>query len=317
MKKFVLKRLLWMIPTVLGVCILTFTIMYFAPGDPASIILGTTATDAQLEELRESMGLNQPYLIRLGSYLSQVFLHFDFGTSYTTGVSVVSELMERLPRTLFLGVLSIVVSVVLGIPIGIYAATHQNKASDYISMTIALLGSAIPGFWFALVLVLIFSYRLNWFPAYGIGGISYWILPIVSNSFMAVGLQARQARSSMLEVIHSDYIVMAKAKGVQQRDVIYKHALPNALIPMITTAGSQFANSLAGGLLVEKIFSIPGVGNYLVNAVNNRDYPVVQGSIIILAISFSIIMLLTDLVMAAVDPNIKSQFAGSSKRKKK
>lgn len=314
MKKFVLKRLLWMIPTVLGVCILVFTIMYFAPGDPTSLILGSNATDAQVEELRESLGLNEPYLVRLGNYLKDVFLHFDFGTSYATSVSVVKELVERLPRTLMLGIISIVVSIVLGIPVGIYAATHQNKASDYISMAIALLGSAIPGFWFALVLVIVFSFNLNWLPAYGMGGIEYWILPIISNSFMAVGLQARQARSSMLEVIRSDYITMARAKGVSQRKVIYKHALPNALIPLITTAGSQFANSLAGGLLVEKIFSIPGVGNYLVTAVNNRDYPVVQGSIIILAVSFSIIMLLTDLVMAAVDPNIKSQFASGGKK---
>jgi len=315
MKKFILKRLLWMIPTVLGVCILVFTIMYFAPGDPTSLILGPNATDAQVAALREELGLNRPYLVRLGAYLRDVFLRFDFGTSYATGVSVVRELVERLPRTLMLGVISIIVSIVLGIPVGIYAATHQNKASDYISMAIALLGSAIPGFWFALVLVIVFSFQLNWLPAYGMGGIRYWILPIISNSFMAVGLQARQARSSMLEVIRSDYITMARAKGVSKRKVIYKHALPNALIPLITTAGSQFANSLAGGLLVEKIFSIPGVGNYLVTAVNNRDYPVVQGSIIILAVSFSVIMLLTDLVMAAVDPNIKSQFASGGKRR--
>ncbi|MBR1585567.1 MAG: ABC transporter permease [Clostridia bacterium] len=314
MKKFILKRLLWMIPTVLGVCVLVFTIMYFAPGDPTGIILGPNATDAQINALRDSLGLNDPFFVRLWNYLKSVFFHLDFGTSYTTGVSVVKELAERLPRTLMLGIISIAVSIVLGIPIGIYAATHQNKASDYISMAIALLGSAVPGFWFALVLVIVFAYQLNWFPAYGMGSWIYWVLPIISNSFAAVGLQARQARSSMLEVIRSDYITMARSKGVPHWKVIYKHALPNALIPLITTAGSQFANSLAGGLLVEKIFSIPGVGNYLVAAVNNRDYPVVQGSIIIIAVSFSIIMLLTDLVMAAVDPNIKSQFASGGRK---
>lgn len=315
MGKYIIKRILMMIPVVFFVCILVFTIMYFTPGDPAAIILGSNATEIQLEELRESMGLNDPYIVRLGRYLYQIFLKFDFGDSYITGTSVTSELLARLPRTLLLDLIAIVISVGVGIPLGITAAVNQNKAGDYISMFIALLCVSMPAFWFALVLVLIFSNTLHLLPSHGMGGIEYWILPIISCSFQGVAAQARQARSSMLEVIHSDYVVMAKAKGVKKRDVIYKHALPNALIPMITIAGSDFGRMLGGTLVIETVFSIPGVGYYIVNAVNNRDYPVVQGGVIVLAVCFSIIMLIADLFMAYVDPRIRSQFAAGKRRR--
>lgn len=305
-----------MIPVILGVVILVFTLMQIAPGDPAQVILGTTATADQVNALRDKLGLNDPYIVQLGRYIYKVFIRWDFGTSYKTGIAISSELLTRFPRTLILAVSAMVFSLVLGIPLGISAATHQNSFADYGSMALVLIGTSMPGFWFALMLIVFFSGYLGWLPAYGIGHISNWILPIASTSFAGITTMARQMRSGMLEVIHSDYIVMAKAKGVKKHNVIYKHALPNALIPVITVAGMSFGSSLGGTLITETIFAIPGIGVYIVDAVNNRDYPVVEGGVIFLAIAFSIIMLLCDLLIAAVDPRVKAQFSGGGKRRK-
>lgn len=317
MGKYIFKRILLMIPVVLGVTILVFSLMQLAPGDPAEVILGPTASAADLYELREEMGLNDPFIVQLGRYMKNVFLHFDFGTSYVTNISIGQELLNRFPYTLLLAVSGMVLSLVIGIPLGVNAAVRQNSLADYGSMALALIGTSLPGFWFALVLVLLFNAELHWLPAYGIGGIEYWILPIVSTAFAGVTTMARQMRSGMLEIIHSDYITMAKAKGVRKRSVIYRHALPNALIPVITVASMSFGTSLGGTLIAETIFSIPGVGVYIINAVNNRDYPAVEGGVILLSIAFSIIMLATDLLIAAVDPRVKAQITGDKKRKKK
>lgn len=315
MGKYILKRILLMIPVILGVIILVFTIMHLCPGDPAQTIL-QTASDAEINALRESMGLNDPYIVQLGRYLAGV-LRLDFGTSYITGTSVTEELVQRFPRTLVFAVASMVLSLLLGIPLGVNAAVHQNSLADYGSMALALVGSSMPGFWLALVLVLLFSNYLGWLPAYGIGGIKYWILPVISVSFGGIATMGRQMRSGMLEVINSDYVTMAKSKGLKKRAVIYKHALPNALIPVITIASMSFGSSLGGTLIAETIFSIPGVGRYIVDAVNNRDYPVVQGGVIFLAVAFSIIMLVCDLLIAAVDPRVKATITDGKKRGKK
>ena len=317
MGKYILKRLLMLIPVILGVTIVIFTLMYFVPGDPATAILGSTAEPWEYEELREQMGLNDPYITQLLRYLKQVYINFDLGKSYLTGVSITTEIMGRLPRTLMLGIFSVMVSVGIGIPLGVNAAVHQGKTGDWLPMTIALFGISMPGFWLALMLVLVFSIKLGWLPPYGLGGIQFWILPILSGSFHGIANLARQTRSSMLEVLGSDYVTMARAKGMPERAVIYKHALPNALIPIITILGTTLARIFGTGMLTETIFSIPGVGYYMVRSVNNRDYPAVQGSVLLIAIVFSVIMLLTDLVMAAVDPRIKAQFASRSKDKKK
>lgn len=317
MGKYIFKRILLMIPVVLGVTILVFSLMQMAPGDPAEVILGSTATAEQLFELREKMGLNDPFIVQLGRYMKNVFLHFDFGTSYVTNISIGKELITRFPYTLVFAVSGMILSLAIGIPLGVTAAVHQNSVVDYGSMGLALVGTSLPGFWFSLVLILLFNAQLHWLPARGVGGIEYWILPIVSTAFAGVTTMARQMRSGMLEVIHSDYITMAKAKGVKRRSVIYRHALPNALIPVITVASMSFGTSLGGTLVAETIFSIPGVGVYIINAVNNRDYPAVEGGVILLAVTFSVIMLLTDLLIAAVDPRVKAQITGDRKRRKK
>lgn len=317
MKKYIIKRLIWMIPVVIGVTILIFTLMYFVPGDPALIILGNNATEQDLINKRAELGLDRPYAERLVSYLRDVFLRFNFGKSYITNTSISHELITRLPRTFLLAFFCMVISVGVGVPLGINAAVHQNGWGDRICMFMALIGVSMPAFWVALMLVLLFSLKLGWLPSGGIGGIQYFILPAISNSFGGIATQARQTRSSMLEVIRSDYITTARAKGLTEDKVIYKHALPNALIPVITLAGTSFGIMLGGTLVIETVFSIPGIGSYMIGAVNNRDYPVVQGSVIFLAIMFGLVMLLVDLLYAFVNPRIRAQYEGKSKKRGK
>lgn len=318
MGKYVLKRLLWMIPIILGVTILVFTLMTFCPGDPAQIILGSTALEADLENMREMLGLYDPFLIRLTDYLSDVFLHFDLGTSWVTKVDIASSLLDRLPRTLMLSLITLAISYGLGIPLGIVAATHQNRWQDSLCMVFALLGVAIPNFWLALLLVIQFSVKWQIFPPMGIEeGMICYVLPALSGCMGTLASCARQTRSSMLDVIRADYITTARSKGVPERLVIYKHALKNALIPIITMLGADFGRLLGGMMIIETIFSIPGMGTYIITAVNNRDYPIVQGGTIFLAITFSLCMLAVDLLYAAVDPRIKAQYASSKKSKAK
>lgn len=317
MIRYIIKRLLWMIPVVLGVAVLIFTIMYFTPGDPAKFVLGTEATVAELDAWRTEHGLNDPYFKQLMNYLLNIFFRFDLGNSYVFNTPVIGELMIRLPRTLTLGFLCMLLQILIGIPLGVTAAVHQNGTADRACMLLALLGVSVPQFWLGLLLVLLFALKLNILPAYGIGGIQYYILPCIANAFGGIASQARQTRSSMLEVIRSDYVATARAKGLQERDIIWKHVLPNALIPVITVLGNGFAMMLGGAVVIESVFSIPGIGTYMTSAIANRDYPIVRGSVVLLAIAFSFIMLVVDLVYAYVDPRIKAQYEGLGGRRKK
>lgn len=316
MVKYIIKRILWMIPILLGVAVLIFTLMYFIPGDPAVMILGTDATEAEYYAMNERLGLNDPYIIQLGRYLYNVFLRGDFGVSYMRNTPVVDELITRIPRTATLGLACIILSFGISVPLGISAAVHQGKWQDKFLMLIALVGVSLPDFWFGLMFVLLFSVKLGWLPSVGIGGIEYYVLPCLAGSVGSIAGLARQTRSSMLEVIRSDFVVTARSKGISERKVILGHALPNALIPIVTLLGSRFGMIIAGTVIIETLFSIPGVGLYMVNAVNNRDYPVVRGCVIILAAFAAVAQLLTDLAYAFIDPRIGAQFAGNKKRKK-
>lgn len=297
-----------MIPVVLGVTVVIFTIMYFTPGDPAAVILGGSNTQAEINAKRAELGLDAPYIVRLARYMKDVFLHFDFGKSYIYNTSVTSEMFSRLPRTLLIACICMLLQIGIGIPLGIIAAVHQNRIGDRIAMLIALVGVSMPAFWVALMLVIVFSVKLSWLPPYGIGGIEYYILPCIANSFPGIATQARHTRSSMLEVIRSDFITTARAKGLPENAILYKHALPNAMIPIITVIGNGFGMMLAGTIVIEAVFAVPGIGSYMMGAINNRDYPVIQGSVIFLALTFSIVMLFVDLIYAYVDPRIKEQF---------
>jgi peptide/nickel transport system permease protein len=304
-----------MIPVILGVTILIFTIMYFIPGDPVRLMLGAEPTPAQIAAKRQELGLNDPYLVRLGKYVGGIVLHFDFGESWVYHTPVTAELLQRFPRTLTIALICMLLQIVVGTPLGIIAAINRNGWGDRLSMFIALFGVSMPNFWIALMLVLLFSVKLGWLPPYGMGGIQYYILPCIANAFPGIATQARQTRSSMLEVIRSDYITTARAKGMSEFRILFKHALPNALLPVITIIGNGMGMLLAGTVVIEMIFAIPGVGWYLVGAINNRDINVVQSSVIFLAIAFALIMLLVDLAYAFIDPRVKAQFSSQKRRK--
>jgi peptide/nickel transport system permease protein len=304
-----------MIPVILGVTILIFTLMYFIPGDPVKMMLGQDTTPAQIAAKRQELGLNDPYLIRLGRFVGAIVLHFDFGKSWVYHTPVTTELLHRFPRTLTIAVICMLLQIFVGTPLGIIAAVNHNRLGDRLSMFIALFGISMPNFWIAMMLVLLFSVQLHWLPPYGIGGLQYYILPCIALSFPGIATQARQTRSSMLEVIRADYITTARAKGMSENRILLRHALPNALLPVITIIGNGMGMLLAGAVVIESIFSIPGVGMYLVGGINSRDYNIVQSSVIFLAIAFTLIMLLVDLAYAFIDPRIKAQFAGKKRRK--
>ena len=305
-----------MIPILIVVAILIFTLMYFVPGDPVQIALGDHATETQIEAYRERLGLNDPYMVRLFDYLKGVFLHLDFGESYIYGTDVGAELLSRLPATLILALSCVLFSVIFGVPIGIFSAIKANKPADRISMVLTQFFNSMPSFWLALMLVILFALKLGWLPSSGIGSWKHFILPVLANSLGSLAGIARQTRSSMLEVIRADYVVTARSKGLSEYKVITAHALPNALIPIITICGSRFGHMLGGTTVIESIFSIPGIGSYMINGINSRDYPVVQGCIVYIAFMFSIMMLVTDLVYAFVDPRIKAQYVKGGKKKK-
>lgn len=317
MHRYVIKRLLWMIPIILAVAVIVFSLMTVCPGDPAQIILGATAKESDLAAKRAELGLDDPYFIRLARFLSDTFLRFDFGVSWMTNVSIKASLIERIPRTMTLAIVTFILAFGIGIPLGVTAAVHQNRWQDGVCMTLALIGVSIPNFWLAMLLVILFSLKLGWLPAMGVGGIQYYILPALAGSSGQIAASARQSRSSMLDVIRADYITTARAKGVAEHAVIVKHALKNALIPIITMMGTSFGRMLGGAMVLETIFTIPGMGMFIIGGVNNRDYPVVEIGTIFLAIIFSLCMLVVDLFYAAVDPRIKAQFVNSAKRKVK
>ncbi len=316
MLKYIGKRLLQMIPILLVVAILIFVLMYFVPGDPVQIALGDHATEAQIEAVREQYGLNDPFIVRLWNYLKGI-VHLDFGTSYLYGTNVGDELMARFPYTLTLALLCVAVSVIIGVPIGILCAVNANKPLDRILLVVTLFGSSMPGFWLALMLVILFSLKLGWLPSNGVGNWKYFVLPVLSNCIGSLAGIARQTRSSMLEVIRADYVVTARSKGLSERKVIYGHALPNALIPIITVCGGRFGHMLGGTTIIETIFSIPGIGSYMITGINSRDYNCVQGSIVYIAFTFSLMMLVTDIIYAFVDPRIKAQYVSSKKKTSK
>lgn len=308
MIKYILRRILMMIPVLIGVTFIIFTLMYITPGDPARIILGDTAPASAVDAMRHQMGLDQPFLVQYGGYLKKLVLYQNIGTSYVTKRPVVQEIMSCVPSTLKLALSSMMIAVVIGIPIGVISAVKQYSIFDTTTMIFALIGISMPVFWLGLLLILLFSVKLGLLPASGYNGFKYMILPAVALGAQSVAVFARMTRSSMLEVIRQDYIRTIRAKGQKEMVVVLSHALRNALIPIITVLGLQFGGLLGGAILTESIFSIPGIGRLMVESISMRDYPVVQGAVIFIAIGFSAVNLLVDLMYAYVDPRIKSQY---------
>ena len=309
MLKYTVKRLILLIPVILCVALLIFVIMSFTPGDPAVIILGENATPEQVAALHEKLGLDDPLLVRFFNYIKGIVTRFDFGTSYTNGREVKQEILQRFGFTLKIASFSMVFSLGIGIPLGIIAALNRNTWKDNLSMSVALVGVSMPTFWFGLMLSIVFALKLRWLPPSGVGGIEHYIMPCLAVSMPGIAGMARQTRSSMLEVIRADYITTARAKGQTERVITFRHALRNALIPVVTQAGAIFGLLMCGTLVAETVFTIPGLGTYMVTAIQSRDYPAIQGAVIMVSIAFSVVMLLVDLLYALVDPRIRAQFS--------
>lgn len=319
MVKYIIKRLLITIPIILCVTILAFTLLYFTPGDPAIIILGDQATTEELDSMREYLGVNEPYPVQLASYLKQLFIDRDLGESWIYKTNVSWEMANRMPLTAAICIYSVLVGAVIGIPLGVLAAVNQNRLPDKIVLAGSSILTCVPSYCYALILILAFGLHLGWFPTFGITeGLKSFVLPCLAIMIGSFAGMARQMRSSMLEVIRSDYVTAARAQGYSRNSVNFLHALPNALIPIITLMGTQFAAGLGGTMVLETIFSIPGVGLYVSGAITKRDRPAVIGSVVFLGILFCLIMLGIDIVYALVDPRIRAQYeAQGSKRKRR
>lgn len=313
MFRYIIKRLLSLIPVLIGVTFIVFAIMFFTPGDPASLILGEEAPEHEVQRLREALGLNDPFLIQYGNFLLGLF-RLDLGISITTGRPVINEIMSRLPPTMQLAAAAILVAIVIGIVAGIIAATKQYTIYDGGAMFIALLGVSMPNFWLGLMMILVFSVFWNntfgyvLFPSSGFGTLRHLVMPAIVLGTAHASFITRITRSSMLEVLRQDYIRTARSKGLSERVVVYIHALRNALMPVVTMAGLRFGVLLGGSVVTEQIFAIPGMGRLLVESVRAHNYTMVQGVILTYAIIFSLVTLAVDLLYAAIDPRIKVQY---------
>jgi peptide/nickel transport system permease protein len=304
--QYIVRRLLLTIPVVFGVSLIVFSSIRLIPGDPARALAGVNATPEYIQQIRDRYGLDDPIYVQYGR-LMMGLVTGDLGTSTFSRRPVTTEIGERFPRTLTLASISLLISTVVGVSAGIVSATRRNSLFDNVSMFVALVGVAAPVFWMALMLQLLFAVQLRWLPATGMGGIRHLILPAITLGMASAALMARITRSSMLDVLKQDFITTARAKGLAERVVVYKHALKNALIPVVTVLGLQFGILLGGAVLTETVFAWPGVGRLLVDAILRRDYPIVQGTVMLLAFLFVIINLVVDVIYAFLDPRIHYQ----------
>ncbi len=313
--RYILKRLLMIIPVLIGVTIIIFTILYFAPGDPVSMALGVDASPQAIEKYRVDMGLNGTYFERLFRYIGGV-VHGDLGRSFVSGKPVLEEILLRVPNTVTLAVWGIIIASVLGITLGIISAVKQYSFWDTAVTAGALFGVSMPMFWQGLMMILVFAVFLGWFPASGFKGLEYKIMPITALGVQISAHIMRNTRSSMLEVLRQDYIRTARAKGQKESKVIFHHALKNALIPVVTVIGIDFGKMLAGSVIIETIFSIPGIGKYMIDAINARNYASVQGTVLVIAFAGCIINLGVDVLYTFIDPRLKTMFGAKKQRRK-
>ena len=306
MSKYIAKRIIYFIPVLFGIVFLVYSIMYLAPGDPARMILGDKVPQAQVDALREEMGLNKPFLVQFFTYLTNI-LHGDFGTSYQLGMPVTDIILKiRFPITLIMAVSSMLLAVIFSIPIGTLSAVKQYTVIDSITVVFALLLTSIPVFWLGLMLILLFSLKLGWFPSSGFDGVKSFVLPAITLALVNSAQIIRMTRSSMLEVLRQDFVRTARAKGASETRVIFKHAIKNAIIPVLTVIGINFGIVLGGSAIAETVFGIPGMGIQMVTSIRQKDIPVVMGAVLFVAFTFSVVNLLTDILYTLFDPRIRT-----------
>lgn len=311
MGNYILRRIVDFIPTILVVAVIVFIITRLIPGDPAAVMLGPQASVKDIEALRESLGLNDPLYIQFFHYFSDL-LTGNLGVSLTYNEPIVQLILDRFPNTLILAITALIIAFVIGVPAGIISASKQNSLLDYAVMLISLIGVSMPIFWLGVMLVLYFSVNLGWFPSTGMGDMSegiipyfkHLILPSITLATIPMATFARITRSSMLEVISQDYIKTARAKGLSEFIVICKHAFKNALTPLLTVLGMQISSMLGGAVLTETIFSWPGMGRLIVDAIDKRDFIVVQGTVLFIAVIFVLVNLFVDVLYKVVNPRV-------------
>ena len=301
---YIARRLLLLVPVLLGVSLTSFGLLQLVPGDPAIILGGQEATEEVLAQIRHEYGLDQPRAVQYLVYLRNA-LRGNLGVSIQSRQPVATLIAERFPFTLRLAVLAILVSAVIGVVAGVVAATHRNSILDLTALVGSLAGISMPIFWLGLLAMLLFAVKLQWLPAGGSGTLAHLVLPAVVLGASSSAVIARMTRASMLEVLQQDYTRTARAKGVSEATVVYRHALKNAMIPILTVFGLEFGYNLGGAVLTETVFSLPGIGRLVVEGIFARDYPVVQGAMLVVATTFVLVNLLTDIAYAVIDPRIR------------
>lgn len=304
MLEYTVRRVLVALPAILGVIVIVFAMVRLAPGDPALLLAGEFADQATVERVRERFGLDRPMHEQFVAFVGNL-AQGDLGRSTRTNRPVVEDLATFFPNTLELALGGILVAILIGIPAGVISAVRRNTWVDAVVTFLALLGVSMPVFWFGLLAILFFSVNLGWFPVAGRGTFSHLVLPAITLGVSSTAIIARMTRSSMLEVLDQDYVRTASAKGVQRRSVVLKHALRNALVPVVTVGGLEFGRLMAGAVLTETVFTWPGIGRLLVDSILARDYPVVQGAVLVIATAFIFVNLLVDLVYGLIDPRIR------------
>ena len=309
MYKYVIKRLLLLIPTLFAVVFVVFTILAWIPGDPGRLILGTSAEQEAVDKFNHDLGLDDPFLVRFGNYVKGIVTEFDFGDSYRTQRPVTEEIMERFPTTFKIAIIGVIFVIILGVPLGILSAIKRSTIVDASITVYAMFLAAIPSFWFGMIALYMFGLKLQLVPTFGIENWQGYILPIATLAIPSSSGFIRLTRVTMLETVNQEYIKTARAKGAPEAIVIWKHALKNAVLPLINAAGLTFSGLLGGAVILENIFSIQGVGRYALTAIQSRDIPAVMACTIFLASIFCVIVLAIDLIYAFVDPRIRAKFS--------
>lgn len=312
MLKYLVRRLLMTVPTFLIVATVVFTLMRLVPGDPAAVMVGDLDDPTVLEAVREQLGLNEPLLMQFGIWIDNV-LHGELGTSIMTGEEVLPAMLDRLGVTAQIVLASIVLAILIAIPVGLFAAWRQNRKSDVIAMFLVILGLSVPSFWVGILLILFFGVELNWLPTIGYvsvtdnfaQGIRYLILPVTALLLGEMASLARMMRSSTIEVLRLEYIAHARAKGLPEHTVLWRHALPNAFAPVLTVLGLMLGHLLGGAVVIETVFTLPGLGRFLVDGIYARDYPVVQGTLLLVAAIYVVTNLIVDLLYPIFDPRVR------------
>jgi peptide/nickel transport system permease protein len=304
MLRYLVRRLLLTIPVLLGVATLVFALIHLVPGDPVQSMLGDSASPEEVERLRHTLGLDRPLLAQYQSFLGGL-VRGDLGSSIRYGTPVTREIRDRLFRTLQLAVAAMVVAILFAIPLGILAAVYRGTAIDYAAMTAALAGISMPNFWLGPLLAILFAVKLGWLPVSGTGSIWHLVLPAITLGAALSAILARMTRASLLEELRELYVVAARARGLSRMRAVVRHAFRNSLIPVVTIIGLQFGAVLTGTIITETIFSWPGVGRLLIQAINFRDYPLVQGCILFISVTYVLMNLLTDLTYGLLDPRIR------------